>query len=116
MLKTPSETVENWPYKRVFHAFNRVFNIFKGKTFQYGLYKPRKHAQKHRAKGRKICTFDAKEKGDKSMGDVLYYICIIIESCQKAVRAGTRGKRAAERRRTGLYPIVLRSNHIADGK
>ncbi len=28
-----------------------VFNIFKGKPFQYGLYKPRKHAQKHRAKG-----------------------------------------------------------------
>ena len=23
----------------------------KGKPFQYGLYKPRKHAQKHRAKG-----------------------------------------------------------------
>ena len=60
--------------------------------------------------------FDAKEKGDKSIGNVLYYICIIIESCQKAVRAAIRGKMAAKRRRTGLYPIVLRSNHIADGK
>lgn len=79
MLKTPPAMVENRPYKRVFHAFNRVFNNRKGKTFQYGLYKLRKHAQKRRAKGRKICTFDANEKGDKTIADVLYYICIIIE-------------------------------------